>query len=471
MALCVDKYHDLSASSPRLGARWHPHIIDFLQDRERLFSLVGRYGSPLNLIFPDNLRDNIESFQAVYKKHHVRGDIYFTSKPCKSLALYRAACGFDVKIDVSSERSLDTVLDCGWSAGRIGATGPKSKGYLNKAIERDVLLNIDNLHELKQVVDILGAMKKGKKQRITLRIADYGPKNAVFINAEDTTFGICSADIPWALSFIKEHDDKLLFDGFTFHASMASDEQRIAAFQNQLDLSFYAVSLGLKPRQVNIGGGFPIMYADSCQQWADYTALLKESVLGKVPSQTWNKNGLGFRVENGVLRGAPAYINHAPVYTKGEELDRWLSFRLPIMGNSRFVDIIRDSLLHLCIEPGRAMLDQCGVTIGCVSFVKDSAHGETLVGLDMNRSNLHSNHFKQLTEPMVIARGDSARSFSSQGVYYIGNLCMAFDMLQYNKTYPVFLPQADDLVIFSNTAAYMMDFTESEILMQPVAKK
>lgn len=176
-------------------------------------------------------------------------------------------------------------------------------------------------------------------------------------------------------------------------------------------------------------------------------------------------------MENGAIRGGAMYINHAPVYTKGEELDRWLSFRLPSMGNAMFSDIVRDSLLRLSIEPGRGMLDQCGLTLGRVAFTKLSAGGERLAGLEMNRSNLHSNHFKQLTEPMVISRKTVKKNTEGMGVYYIGNLCLSFDMLQYNKTYPEYLPEAGDIVAFMNTAAYMMDFTESETLMQPVARK
>lgn len=53
----------------------------------------------------------------------------------------------------------------------------------------------------------------------------------------------------------------------------------------------------------------------------------------------------------------------------------------------------------------------------------------------------------------------------------MGNLCLSYDILQYNKTYPEFLPEEGDVVAFPNTAAYAMDFSESESLMQPLARK
>lgn len=455
----------------RVRPRIHSRIRSLLQNKALIFELMEKHGSPLNLVFPQNIHENINDFQAAYKKHRLRGRIYFTSKPCKALSLFREAEGADIGIDVSSAGSLKAVIECGWSADRIGATGPKSKDYIVIALQNDVLINVDNIEELKKIVALHKNMELPHKARITIRLADYNSQRVNFTSQDDTTFGIRSADMGWVFTYLKDNNDHLAFQGLSFHASMASDEQRIAAMENQLQLTFEAIKRGLKPTNINIGGGFAIMYADSCQEWDNYTATLKKSVLGQIECQTWNGNGLGYRLENGALRGGAMYINHAPVYTKGEELDRWLSFRLPSMGNVAFADIVRDSLLRLSIEPGRGMLDQCGITLGRVAFTKLSGKGENLVGLEMNRSNLHSNHFKQLTEPLVIPQGDGTPNEESKGVYYIGNLCLSYDMLQYNKAYPDFLPQADDIIAFMNTAGYMMDFTESETLMQPVAQK
>ncbi len=470
LSMHEDKYV-CAPFTPRLRPRVHPRVQTFLNNKDLLFSLVEQFGSPLNIMFPQNIHDNIKTYQDIYKKYHVRGRIYFSSKPCKSQSLYREALSHDIGIDVSSKGSLQSVMDCGWTNDRIGATGPKSKGYITAAIQNNVLINVDNIDELKQISALKSTMAHDQKIQITIRLADHGTTKTNFMVQEDTTFGIRTLDIPWVISFLIEHNDIFDFKGFSWHARMASDEQRIAAMENQLSLTFQAIKQGLKPSIINIGGGFPIMYADSCQEWADYTKTIKESVLEKIPSQIWNNNGLGYRIENNVLRGGAMYGDHAPVYTKGEEFERWLNFKLPSFKNSTFADIVRDSLLHLSIEPGRGMLDQCGITVGRVSFTKKSAHGETLVGLEMNRSNIHSNDYKQLTEPFIISKNDPSQNTNNEGVYYIGNLCLSYDMLQYNKTYPDIMPQSGDLVAFINTAAYMMDFTESEILMQPLAQK
>lgn len=460
-----------AATRPRLRPRLHSRIRDFLDNKPLLFELVEKFGSPLNLVFPQNMEANLKTFQDAYKKHNMRGTIYFTGKPCKSLALYREAAGYEIGMDVSSANALKLAIESGWGVSRIGATGPKACEYIELGLRHDVLMNVDNLDELRQIISGHAQLKLDHRVRITIRIADYQSSRVQFMGEDDNTFGIASSDMEQVFSLLKGNKDTIDFQGFSCHASAAGDEQRIAAMENLLTLTFQAIKLGFKPTHINIGGGFPIMYADSCAEWNEYVGSLKESVLGRIPSQVWNNGGLGFRVEGGVLRASPAFINHAPVHTKGEELDRWLSFRLPAFGNARFSDIVRDSLLKLSIEPGRGLLDQCGITIGRVAFTKTSPKGNRLVGLEMNRSNIHADHLKQLTEPVVISRDEDNVNTGDEGVFYMGNLCLAYDMLQYNKTYPSHLPQAGDLVAFANTAAYMMDFTESETLMQPIARK
>ncbi|PZP55139.1 MAG: pyridoxal-dependent decarboxylase [Micavibrio aeruginosavorus] len=456
---------------PRLRPRLHPHIKCFLDNKPLLFDLVKKWGSPLNLIFPQNMPHNLVTFQNAYKKHNLRGTIYYTSKPCKSQALYREASGHDIGIDVSSVNSLKAAVDSGWKTSRIGATGPKSLEYIENCLRHNVLINVDNLDELHQIAKIHSEMGLTYRIKITLRIADYQSSRVQFIGEEDNTFGIATDDIENILTFLEQNKEKINFLGFSWHASTAGDEQRIAAMENLLRLTFLSIKHGLKPVQINIGGGFPIMYADSCEEWNRYVEAFKSSVMGHINSQAWNNNGLGFRLEGGVLRGSPSFLNHAPVCTKGEELERWLSFRLPSFGNARFSDVVRDSLLKLCIEPGRGLLDQCGVTLGRVAFTKISPKGNRLIGLEMNRSNIHSDHFKRLTEPIVISQNGEKANLENEGVFYMGNLCLSYDMLQYNRTYPDYLPEAGDIVAFANTAAYMMDFTESETLMQPIAKK
>ena len=48
---------------------------------------------------------------------------------------------------------------------------------------------------------------------------------------------------------------------------------------------------------------------------------------------------------------------------------------------------------------------------------------------------------------------------------------MSYDIITYNKTFPDLLPEPGDLVMFINTAPYIMDFIESNTLHQETGKK
>jgi len=466
---CITEPDEDAWTQPRLRPRIHESVRECLEDKKLIFDLVDRYGSPLNLVFPQNLKGNIEDFQSVYKKHRLRGRIYYVTKPCKSIALLREAKGYDVGVDVSSARSLAVALENNWVADRIVANGPKNSDYLSLCIENDVLINVDSFDELDHILEL---QKKHDKApvRVGVRLCGFQSTHASF-TSHDATFGIHIKYLDRIIDFLVTHKNAIIFKGFSFHIATVQDDMRLVALENVLSATLKAMKRGLRPRSINIGGGYPIMYADDCAEWNNYTTALKQSVLGRIEPQTWNRTGLGYRAENGALSGGPMFIDHAPFRAKGEMLDYLLSHPMPDFGGRTFADLLRDSLLELHIEPGKALMDQCGITLGKVSFTKESALGETLVGLDMNRSNIQSVDQKLLTEPVVLYGNPEENSHHNDGVFYMGNLCLAYDMIQYNKTYPEKLPKRGDVVAFANTAAYLMDFVESESLMQPIAKK
>lgn len=453
---------------PQVRPRLHPCARKFLDNRDLVLSLVKKHGSPLNIVFPQNLESNVRDLESVYKKHKLRGRIYYVTKPCKSRALMSKAREYDIGIDVSSFGSLQEALRLGWAAGHIVANGPKNNAYLEFAVKSNVLINADNIDELKKIADL--SRSGGFKTRVGIRLCDF-KSSATNFTPHDNTFGIRLKHLDWLLDFLLKNKDAVEFHGFSFHIAGNSDEQKIIAIENTIQASFTAIKRGLKPRSINIGGGFPIMYADICQEWHDYQENLKQSVVQGQGTGIWNNGGLGYKVQNGVLAGSPVYIDHAPFRAKGEALDFLLSARLPLFANAKVSDVLRDSLLELDIEPGKAMLDQCGLTLGSVMFNKETSFGENLVGLDMNRTNIQAAEQKILTSPIVVYQDSSLNEKIDDGVFYMGNLCLSYDLLQYNKTYPDFLPREGDVVAFPNTAAYAMDFAESESLMQPLAKK
>lgn len=220
-----------------LRPRIHPVIQDFLAQPKLLHSLCDGFGSPLNVMFPENIDDNIRSFEAAYKKNHMRGRIYFTSKPCKSQALVRRASISSIGIDVSSPQSLKHVMSCGFSPDRIEATGPKNAEYILTCLQMDVLLNADSMAELLLIHELRRKLGLSRKARVMVRLSGFESPRMRF-TPQDGTFGIHIRDIPAAISWLVQNRDDINFHGFSFYISGAGIEQRTVAIENQLQLTF-----------------------------------------------------------------------------------------------------------------------------------------------------------------------------------------------------------------------------------------
>ncbi len=454
----------------RLDPVIHPMILDFLNDPAQIFSLCDSYGSPLNIMFPEIVEENISAFQAIYLKNNLQGQIFYTSKPNKSAAIIRQAALGAVSIDVSSEEGIKRAVSCGFTPARIEATGPKNLEYLTLAVQLGVIINADSQAEIDQIIKIRRALGVVEKTRLFVRLSGFHSPRVQF-TSQDGTFGIHIDEAPAAISFLSRHRADFDFFGFSYHWSMATEEQRIVALENTLDLTFVAMRAGLQPRGIDIGGSFRIRYAADRRQWLGYVDQIKESLTGKAQRLTWNDGGLGFRYEGGAIKGAANFMDHAVERAGPDDLDDLLNHALPHFNGMTAAQVLCENLLNLYIEPGRAMLDQTGITIGRVNFTKKSVQGETLVGLDMNRSHMHSTHQKLLTDPVILYRDRSKNEKCPEGVFYMGNLCVSYDMIQYNKTFPEYLPREGDLVAFINTAPYIMDFIESRTLLQNTAEK
>jgi diaminopimelate decarboxylase len=454
---------------PGVRPAMHPTVSRFLAQKELVFSLMDGLGSPLNVIFPDHINENIEKFEQVFKDRHLQGRIFYTSKPNKSAALKKRASLSSCGLDVSSEGELKAGLSAGFHPSRIEATGPKSPDYLFLGAQQDIILNIDNMSELHQLKAMHSRLPANRKIRILCRLDGFKPEHIKF-TTQDSAFGIRVSEASALLDYLVAHQDIFDFIGFSFHFNAGDYIRRPPAIEKCLELTFEAINRGLSPKGLDIGGGYRIRYADSQDEWNNYVQALKEATLGERPSLTWNDSGLGFRNENGVLKGAPNFMEHWHKDDGPADFASIIDTPLVNFDNQSTAKILSESLLELYVEPGRAMLDHCGLTLAKVNLNKPSLEGEDLISLQMNRTNLNATQLKSMIDPVVICRNDK-RERSEHGLLYVGNLCLTHDMIQYHKTFPNQKPQEGDVVAFINTAAYQMDFSETAVLRQNVADK
>ena len=446
----------------RLRPKMHRLVRHALSQKDYLFALMAKYGSPLNLMFPQIFREKYELFDQMLKGEHLDYRLYYTCKPNRSNALLREAALLGSYVDVSSLGEFQAALDAGVEPTKISATGPKNKSYMDIVLKHQSLCVIDNWHEF-DYIKTHGA----KKQPIMVRMSV--PQTTELI--PDDTFGLPYDDIDQIIDYVRENEN-LDFHGFATHYNYTSytDGATFHHIEQVVNSTLLAFEKGIMPKAINIGGGYLTGYVECGREWNAFLDHIKQSISGETKPVTWDNAGMGFRMQNNAVIGMPSFADHHQAITAENHLEKILYNPVQCLDGAPLIDFIRDSGLSLYMEPGRALMDQCGVTLANVEFLKTSSKGNVLVNLDMHYGNLNAHTFKYMAEPVLIHQDDNLEP-NTEGVYYYGSLCFASDMITFHKTFPDHLPQNGDIAAFVNTAAYRMDFTESEMLRHPNAPK
>ena len=448
--------------------RMSDQVRAFLAEPRRSLSLVETFGSPLNIVFPQQPVENLRAFERVLSERFVRGRVLCTSKPNRSRALLSSLAHAGAWLDVSSRKALAEALSSGIPGSRIQATGPKTVEYLALAIAHGSYITIDNAAELAMLESVSAALTMQEPIKVLIRIRAL--RSSFRANQEiQPTFGSTESEVGEILSRLAAQRERIAVRGFHFHIHGATNSERRDTFEAAFSSLRRARQLSLSPDIINIGGGYKIRYAESGEQWRKFNEYLKRAVRSEVKPITWQNDGLGYRLDSRGVVGAPQFTDHAPQVFGPDELKELLAMPCPQLDDQPIERIVADAMVSLWVEPGRAIFDQAGITLARVSHTTQSDGEKPLIRLDMNQSNLRSSQQKLITQPVFIPR--QPRKTSLQGMFLVGNLCVAQDLLQPNTVYPGFLPEHGDVVAFINTAPYLMDFVESEMLLQPTARK
>lgn len=445
------------------------NISEFLKVSD-LQKLINTFGSPLNIVFPEQLDQNAKRFSEIFDKHRMKGEIYYATKSNKSTALMKAALKAGTKIDVASLKELQDAFSVGFTGDQIEATGPKNDDFLILCMLHNVLVNIDDCGELEQLLSLKEKLSSRNNLRILARLNDFSSVQTTFIQ-KDSRFGINNSELVNFFNILEKNKEKISFEGFAFHLPTTSNTERLIAVENLIDLLIEANKNGFSANTINIGGGYSINYLKSKTQWDNYVHVLKESIIKKSKVMTWNDQGLGFWSDKGTLRGAQTFIDFFQSKDQFGELDELLS-SYSSKYKTTIGQLFSENGWEFIIEPGRSLLDQAGITIAEILNTKKSLHNENLIIVDMNRSNLNSQDVEFMSDPLLVK--DDREKQPSQDIFegfIAGNLCLPHDFIMKRKVFFRTKPEKGDLLVFCNTAGYLMDFAESNTLKQKIGNK
>jgi diaminopimelate decarboxylase len=463
------------ASPLYLRPRLEPPLATLLEAVPFLHSLVDGLGSPLNVVLPDRIAENAERFRGVYRKHHLGGRVFFAHKANRSSSLVRrlaATDPADVGVDVASLGELRHVLGAGFTPDRVMGTGPKDPEFLWLAARAGVTVNVDSYAELDQLA---GLVRKYALPRVDvlLRLSEFeSVGSGVKVLSRRSRFGSPAREVKALLDAVERHRDSVELIGVGYHLDTTGLAEKAVALDRCVMVMDECHARGLAPRVIDIGGGFGVGYVADAGQWERYTTELTNAVLGTRPALTWRGHGYGLRNEGGTLRGALGlYPAHRPSAGPGY-LDELLSLPSPSLGRP-LGTVLLEQFYELYTEPGRALVDQCGLTLARVLDVRATDTGPPLVRLGMNAADVSLEEHGVLVDPVLLTRTErgEADDPAGVGVHLVGNLCLEADLITRRTVFLPRLPHPGDLLAFANTAGYAMDFHAHAAQQQPVARK
>jgi len=446
-------------------------IKSFLNEKKLLRNFSNATGGYVDFLFPENLTRNTEAFKSVFSKYHLNGKIFFAHKVNKSNSLVAQAESLGILIDVASVVELNRALCNGFTGNRIEITGSKPLELIILGIKHGVIFNVDNINELKSIIKVTSELNQKTNSKILLRIGSF-ECNYIKMSPKDSKFGFSHGDVKDALEVIFKNSDKLNFLGFSFHLDTIEIKEKIVAIENCLYFFEVARNIGLEPSVINIGGGFKVSYIKEESDWNNSISKIKEAMLTQKESYIWGNGKFGLYNDKGTLRGSLNIYNYFDKITGSNYLDLLLSTPMPAFENRPVGTVLCENMIDIYIEPGRAIVEQVGITATKITQVKESPGGELIAVLNIRRNDLVFADQEIFVDPIVISNQENENSsieniISSEeniGLYLAGCLCLESDFVYRHKIFLSKMPQAGDIVVFINTAGYYMDFNHMDNL-------
>ena len=434
----------------------------FLRSGEAV-RLIERFGSPVNLQSTEPFRRNLLNFKSTAEKRGLAFKPFFARKANKCLSYLDAAKETGSGIDTAGLIEVEQSLQRGVPASDIICTAAiKSEELLRLCVEQGVTIIIDNDDELHLLGRIARAL--GRHAVIGLRLAGFAHESGRL----HSRFGFPIDHLSAVFDCCQEqYADALHLTGLHFHLNGYDAEHRISALRQVLPHAAHLKSETRSPVFIDIGGGIPMRYLEKTEQWGAWLEAHDEALLGLRDPLTKNNHGLGRIAHEGKLLG------RIDAYPTGFELvqEGWLSWILdaPFDGTSIAEELFKGGIELRC-EPGRSVLDGCGMTMAKVQFRKRDTEGNWVIGITMNRTQCRTGFAEFMLDPLLLPATVGRDATEVIDGFIAGTYCTESEWLSLRKLRFPSGVSVGDLLVFPNTAGYLMHFLESRSHQFELAK-
>jgi len=428
----------------------------------QIHRLLEQHGSPINLLATEPMARNMARLVAVAENRGINFRVYFARKANKCLSFVDQAKSCGSGLDTASENEVLQCLARGTQPADIICTAAiKSASLIELCIARRIVIAVDNRDELDLVDE--RSRHLGQRAKIAIRLGGFVHNGR---------------KLPTRFGFDVDRDKRLLSEfnglsvdivGIHFHLDRYDAAERVSAILEALRWIKQLRTLGHQPTFVDMGGGFPMTYLDNELEWIQFWDHLHASLRDEIPAITYQRHGLGLHCINGVIHGRSSCYPSFQSLTSAD----WLSTILDasVEGITVGRQLI-DANLQLRCEPGRSLLDGCGMTAARVEFRKQNAAGDWLIGLGMNRTQCRTTSIDFLLDPILVPKSDpdDDKPEVAMSGYLVGAYCTEAELLSLRKfVFPAGV-RCKDVIVFPNTAGYLMHFMESRSHQFPLAK-
>lgn len=442
-----------------LRPRLENWMTALLGDPARLQDIIQAYGAPVNIQSVTPFCRNIATLRECVADYDLPFLPMFARKANKCLTYIDAARDMEIGVDTASHAEVAQCLEQGVPGQKIVCTAAvKNHALMTLCAQNGVTIILDNFDEITLLETV--AQDIEKTISVGLRMNGFSLNGTALYSR----FGFALGQIP-AVAQRLSIAPHFRLDGLHFHLNGYSAADRVAAITQSLPVIAQVRAKDRADFFLDIGGGMPMNYLADATQWDAWVCKLDAALAGKRAPITQHNDGLGRKVGP---EGATGSIDSYPV-AQSLVQTAWMRQILDTcVDNQTIAKHLQNANITLRCEPGRSVLDGCGLTVARIAFCKNDSAGTAVIGIEMNRTQSRSGFAEFALDPLMVP-GSDARGDAIEG-YLAGTYCTESEWLTRRKMVFPNGVRAGDLMVFPNTAGYLMHFLESRSHQFPLAK-
>lgn len=337
--------------------------------------LIKEYGSPLYVYNEDIFRQRCRELKNLVT--YPNFSVNFSVKANSNLALIKIANEEGLNADAMSPGEIHAELAAGYDPSKIlYISNNVSEEEMQFAIDRDILVSVDSVSQLRQ----FGRINPGGKVCIRFNPGvGAGHHEKVITAGKKTKFGVQPMMIDEVKAVLAEYDLKLVGINQHIGSLFMEGEKYLAGAQSAFDIAKNFDDLEF----LDLGGGFGIPY-------------------NKLAGQPrLDLKDLGERLDKAFFAFA-------------EEYGKEITFK---------------------IEPGRYLTAECGLLLGSVHAIKYN-YETKYIGTDLGFNILKRPVMYDSHHDVEIYRASDVKSEKNEKVHIVGNICESGDIIAKDRLLP-----------------------------------